>query len=168
MIKHPNGRGRTGKPRGGHLLPDGSREHRYSRQLAAEILRRLSMGEGTTPPPKLHDLASITIKVRNGRHWPISLRTNSRLQYRDQIDRHRRHPRSRRTAGSTRPRIPEALGCATRRGSGAAGLDLIPNGRARRSGRNGTAANPDNTIPPTQPPAGQDRAHGNSAVTAAM
>ncbi len=56
MIKHPNGRGRTGNPRGGHLLPDGSREHRYSRQLAEEILRRLSMGEGTTPPPKLHDL----------------------------------------------------------------------------------------------------------------
>jgi hypothetical protein len=45
MIKHPNRRGRTGKPRGGHLLPDGSREHRYSRELAEEILRRLSMGE---------------------------------------------------------------------------------------------------------------------------
>jgi hypothetical protein len=45
MTKHPNGRGRTGKPRGGHLLPDGSREHRYSRELAEQILRRLSMGE---------------------------------------------------------------------------------------------------------------------------
>jgi hypothetical protein len=48
MIKNPNGRGRTGKPRGGHLLPDGSREHRYSRELAEEILRRLSMDETLT------------------------------------------------------------------------------------------------------------------------
>jgi hypothetical protein len=45
MIKNANGRGRTGKPRGAHLLPDGSREHRYSRELAEEIVRRLSMGE---------------------------------------------------------------------------------------------------------------------------
>jgi hypothetical protein len=45
MIKNPNGRGRTGKPRGGHLLPDGSREHRYSRELAEEICRRIAAGE---------------------------------------------------------------------------------------------------------------------------
>ena len=48
MIKHPNGRGRTGKPRGGHLLPDGSREHRYSRELAEEICRRIAAGETLT------------------------------------------------------------------------------------------------------------------------
>jgi hypothetical protein len=35
----------TRKPRGGHLLPDGSREHRYSRGLAEEILWRLAAGE---------------------------------------------------------------------------------------------------------------------------
>jgi hypothetical protein len=33
------------KPRGGHLLPDGRREHRYSQELADDILRRISAGE---------------------------------------------------------------------------------------------------------------------------
>jgi hypothetical protein len=68
MIKNPNGRGRTGKPRGGHLLPDGSREHRYSRELAEEILRRLSMGETLT-----EICADPAISVSTGavRQWDV-------------------------------------------------------------------------------------------------
>jgi hypothetical protein len=35
----------TGRPRGGHLQPDGSREHLYSVELADEICRRIANGE---------------------------------------------------------------------------------------------------------------------------
>lgn len=35
----------TGRPRGGHLRPDGSREHLYSVELADEICRRIANGE---------------------------------------------------------------------------------------------------------------------------
>jgi hypothetical protein len=45
MTEKPNGHGQPRKLRGRHLLPDGTREHRYSRELAAEILRRLAGGE---------------------------------------------------------------------------------------------------------------------------
>jgi hypothetical protein len=35
----------TSRPRGGHLQPDGSREHLYSVELADEICRRIANGE---------------------------------------------------------------------------------------------------------------------------
>jgi hypothetical protein len=35
----------TGRPRGGHLRPDGSREHLYTVELANEICRRIANGE---------------------------------------------------------------------------------------------------------------------------
>jgi Bacteriophage Sf6, terminase small subunit-like len=48
VTKSSNGRRQNNKLRGGHLLPDGSREHRYTRELAEEILRRLATGETLT------------------------------------------------------------------------------------------------------------------------
>jgi hypothetical protein len=43
-----NGHGRKTKLRGGRLLPDGSRVHVYTPELATEICRRVSLGEALT------------------------------------------------------------------------------------------------------------------------
>jgi hypothetical protein len=45
VTKSRNGRRQNNKLRGGHLLKNGSRVHRYTRELAEEILRRLATGE---------------------------------------------------------------------------------------------------------------------------
>jgi hypothetical protein len=64
MIKNPKDSGRKRKPRGGHLLPDRTREHRYSRELGEEILRRLAAGEALT---KI--CADPAIPVSSGAAW---------------------------------------------------------------------------------------------------
>jgi hypothetical protein len=48
MTKNANGHGRKQKLRGGRLRPDGSREHVYTPEIAAEICRRVSLGETLT------------------------------------------------------------------------------------------------------------------------
>jgi hypothetical protein len=68
MIKNPNDNGRKRKLRGGHLLPDGSREHRYSRELAEEILRRLAAGETLT---KICADPAIGVSTSAVRQWDV-------------------------------------------------------------------------------------------------
>jgi hypothetical protein len=111
---------------------------RQARQ-AINILNRFCPATGPFLPSMISALAAFN--HRDGRDWPISRRANSRLTYRDQLDREpgasaSQLPHSR----LTRPVSTEALWLWDETGkSGWPVSTLIPNGRARPSGRNGTA-----------------------------
>jgi hypothetical protein len=57
----------NGKLRGGRLRPDGTREHVYTPELAAEICRRVSLGETLTAVCK-----SLCFDVATVRDWFVS------------------------------------------------------------------------------------------------
>jgi hypothetical protein len=62
MTKNANGHGRERKPRGGRLRPDGSREHVYTPEIAAEICRRVSLGETLTVVCKSPGIDPATVR----------------------------------------------------------------------------------------------------------
>jgi hypothetical protein len=62
MIKKPNSHAPNGKLRGGRLQPNGSREHVYTPEIAAEICRRVSLGETLTAVCKSLDFDVATVR----------------------------------------------------------------------------------------------------------
>src|SRR5689334_17016287 len=66
MTKNANGHGRQRKLRGGRLQPDGSRVHVYTPEIAAEICRRVSLGETLTVVCK-----SLGVDAATVRDWVV-------------------------------------------------------------------------------------------------
>jgi hypothetical protein len=66
MTNNANGHGRERKPRGGRLLPDGSRARVYTLEIAAEVCRRVSLGETLTVVCK-----SLGIDPATVRDWVV-------------------------------------------------------------------------------------------------
>lgn len=62
MIENADGHGRKRKLRGGRLRPDGSREHVYTPGIAADICRRVSLGETLTVVCKALGLDPATVR----------------------------------------------------------------------------------------------------------
>jgi hypothetical protein len=68
----------TGRPRGGHLQPDGSREHLYSVELGDEICRRIANGE------TLYDVCqdpAIPVSASAVRQWDLDNRDGFSAKY---------------------------------------------------------------------------------------
>ena len=67
MMKNARDHGRKRKLRGGRLQPDGSRVRVYTSEIAAEICRRVSLGETLTVVCK-----SLRIDPATIRDWVVS------------------------------------------------------------------------------------------------
>lgn len=68
----------TGRPRGGHLQPDGSREYLYSVELADEICRRIANGE------TLYEVCedpAIPVSASGVRQWDLDDRDGFSKKY---------------------------------------------------------------------------------------
>jgi hypothetical protein len=68
----------TGRPRGGHLQPDGSREYLYSVELADEICRRIANGETLY---EVCEDSAIPVSASAVRQWDLDNRDGFSAKY---------------------------------------------------------------------------------------